>query len=274
MTDTTVSYYYDVSSSVRSRYEVKDKKIESTGTSDLGLVFHLAKDTAGGMSVRIVYDRLHVIMDNDGDHKDITAHKGDTLSDPVEHMLGNILGSALVVSLDKTGNIRQVSGTKELKSKIVGAMGGADPAVRTAVETQLDRLVGEAFVQSTLQQVFKLVPDSVHYVGDSWTYNQESDGIKLTIGTTYTLKDVDGQTANISGSSEIRDDDGAPVLFMGQSFPASFSGEQKSQFQVDLSSGLVTKGQAKMNLKGTIVVLGTAVPIQIESEKKVNGKRI
>lgn len=274
LADSAISYYYDVSSSVKSRSEIKDKKIESTGISNLGLIFHLAKDITGGMSVNITYDKLHVIMDNEGEHKDITAHKGDTVADPVERMLGNILGSELNVSLDKAGNIQKVSGSKELKGKILSAMSGADPAVRTAVETQLDRLAGEAFVKSTLQQIFKLVPDSVHYAGDTWTHNQETDGVKLSITTLYTLKDVDGKTADISGSSEIKDDDGTPVLFMGQSFPATFNGEQKSQFQVDLASGLVTKGQVKMDLRGTIVVLGTEVPIKIESEKKLDGRRI
>ncbi|MES1249736.1 MAG: DUF6263 family protein, partial [Chitinophaga rupis] len=145
LADSVISYYYDVTSSVKSRYEVKDKKVESAGTSDLGLLFHLRKDTAGGLLVSITYDKLHVIMDNDGDHKDYIASKVDTVTDPIERMLGNILGSTLSVNLDKTGNIRQVSGTKELKGKILGSMNGADPAVRSAVETQLDRLAGEAF---------------------------------------------------------------------------------------------------------------------------------
>lgn len=274
MADSVAQYYYAISSSVKSRYQVNDKKMESTGTSDLGLVFRMAKDSGDGIVVSITYDKLHVIMDNGSEHKDITARKGDSTADPVERMLGNILGSVLTLTLDKGGNIRKVSGTKELAQKILGAMGGADPAVRTTVEGQLGRLAGEAFVRSTLQQVFKLVPDSVQYVGDTWTHTQESDGLKLSIATTYTLKDVDGHVASIVGSSDIRDEGDEPVLFMDQSFPATISGEQESHFRVDLPSGLALEGQAKLSLKGTLQVLGKEVPIQIESQKKIEGKRM
>lgn len=272
--DSVTKYYYTVSSSVKSRFEVQDKKRESGGTSDLGLIFRLAKDTAGTVDVTITYDKLHVMTDNDGQHQDITARKGDTVTDPIGRMLGNILGSEINLILDSSGNIRQVRGTKELKQKILGAMNGADASVRTAVETQMDRLAGESFIRGTLQQLFKLVPDSVQYVGDSWTHSQESDGVKLTIATTYTLKDIDGHIANIVGNSEISDDQSAPILFMGQSFPAMFSGEQKSRFQVDLSTGLVTKGQANFSLKGTIEVFGREVPIRVESQRTLEGRRL
>jgi hypothetical protein len=224
--------------------------------------------------VTITYDKLHVTMDNDGEHQDITAGKGDTVSDPIGRMLGNILGSEINLHLDSSGIIRQVSGTKELKQKILGAMNGADAGVRTVVESQIGRLAGEAFIRSTLQQLFKLVPDSVQYVGDSWTHTQESDGVKMSVATTYTLKDVDGHMATIVGKSEISGDQSTPILFMDQSFPATFSGEQKSRFQVDLSTGLVTKGQATFDVKGNIEVFGREVPIHVESQKTLEGRRL
>jgi hypothetical protein len=272
--DTVTTYYYTVSSSVKSRYEVDDKKKESTGMSELGLVFRLAKDSTGAIAVRIIYDKLHVVMENDDEKQDITASKSDTVTDPIGRMFGNILGSEIHLILDTAGNIHQVNGTKELTQKILSAMNGADPAVRTAVETQLDRLAGEAFVRSTLQQMFKLVPDSIQYVGDSWIRTQESDGLKLTITTKYTFKDVKDHLASIVGHSDIKDEDGTPILFMGQSFPAALEGEQKSNFQVEMTSGLVLKGLADLSLKGTIQVMGKEVSIRIDSRKTIEGKKL
>jgi hypothetical protein len=274
MTDSLDQYYYDISSSVTSHFKVNDREVESAGTSDLGLIFRMANDSGGNIAVTITYDQLHVVMDNRREHQDLTARRGDSAADPMERMLGNILGSQLHITLDKKGNIRQISGTRELSQSILGKMNGVDPAVRAAVETQMGRLAGDAFVRGTLQQVFKLVPDSVQYAGDIWTQTQESDGLKLTMVTTYTLKEVNNQTASVVGSSEIKDDGDQPVLFMGQSFPATISGDQESRFRIDRQSGLVLEGQAKLSLKGTIEVLGKEVPVRIESQKKIAGRRM
>ena len=72
------------------------------------------------MVAHITHDRLHVVMDNWGEHTDVTTHQGDSSSDPVGRMLGNVLGSVLTVRLDNHGTIQRVDGDKELTARVCG----------------------------------------------------------------------------------------------------------------------------------------------------------
>lgn len=267
------NYYYTVRSESHSEYTVNDKKLELGSTTELGMRFDLAKDSGGGILVHITYDKLHIVMDNRGEHKDVTARQGDNSADPVERMLGNVLGSVLTVQLDKKGVVRQVSGDKEISANVFGALSGADPSVKLVVETQLGKLFGADFAKNTLQQIFKMVPDSITHVGDSWSMDHVPEGVKMQITHTYTLSAVDGSVASVDGSSKIESDGDNSITFMDQQLPATITGEEESHYKIDVHSGMLTQGHSELSMKGQLSVMGKNVPIVFHSEKSIEGKK-
>ena len=266
-------YYYNVRSESHSEYTVNDKKLESGSTTEMGMRLDLAKDSGDGMVAHITYDRLHVVMDNRGEHMDVTARQGDSSTDPVERMLGNVLGSVLTVHLDNHGTIRQISGDKELTAKVYGALGAAEPSVKLVVDNQMGKLFGPDFAKNTLQQIFKLVPDSITYAGDSWSVDQAQEGMKMQISHIYTLAGVDGGIASVDGRSKIESDEDNSVTFMGQQMPANLGGNGEDHFKIDVHSGMLLQGHSTLTLKGQLTVFGRDVPFDFHSEKSIEGKR-
>jgi hypothetical protein len=266
-------YYYTVRSESHSEYTVNDKKLVSGSTTEMGMHMTLAKDSGDGMLVHITYDKLHVIMDNRGEHMDVTARQGDSSADPVERMLGNVLGSVLTVQLDSLGTVRKISGDKDISAKIFGALGGADPTVKVVVENQLGKLFGPDFAKNTLQQIFKLVPDSITHVGDSWSMDQVPEGVKMHISHTYTLASVDGGIASVDGTSKIESNGDNSITFMDQQFPATITGKEESHYKVDVHSGILLQGHSVFSMKGQLSVMGKDVPIIFKSEKSIEGKK-
>ena len=271
--DSSTLYYYTVHSVSRSEYKVDEKKLESGSTMDLGMRFGMAKDSGDGMVALITYDKLHIQMDNQGEHTDVTARKGGSAANPVEGMLGRILGSVLTVKLDKRGILRQVYGGKEISDKILAALGGSDLAVKKLVEGQLDKLLGPEFAKNTLQQIFKLVPDSVVYPGDSWSITQHPEGMKMDFTQIFTLADVTDNMASVDGDASINSADDNHIVFMGQEFPAEIEGKEESHYKVALQTGMLMSGHSILSMKGKLEVMGKEVPIKIEAEKKVEGRR-
>lgn len=268
------AYYYTVRSETHAEYTVNDKKMESGSVTEMGMRLALAKDSGDGVLAHITYDRLHVVMDNRGEHMDVTARQGDSSTEPVERMLGNVLGSVLTVHLDSRGIVRRVDGDAEIKTKVYGALGGAEPSVKLVVDNQLGKLFGPEFAKNTLQQLFKLVPDSISYVGDSWNVDQMQEGMKMQLSHIYTFAGVDDGIASVEGRAKIESDEDNSVTFMDQQMPASLSGKGEDHYKVDMHSGMLLQGHSTLTLKGQLTVFGKDVPLEFHSEKSIEGKPV
>jgi hypothetical protein len=269
-------YYYDISGDMHSRSDVKDKKIESSSHSDLGLTYEALTDSAGYVRLKISYDKLHIKIKNGDLEKDVTANKdASTSADPIEGVLGNILGTNLFITLDPQGNIVKVDGGKELSARILGAIDAPGVDTKTIIRQQMEGLVGEKFVRSTLQEVFKLFPDTAIYIGDSWKHNVETpEDVKLALDRRLTLESIKGNNAHVDDHTEFVKQDDASISIMGENVPAEIKGEQKGFYDVDTTSGMVLKAQSDLSLQGTLHVLNVEVPVKISTSKKISGKKI
>ncbi|HEY4289737.1 MAG TPA: DUF6263 family protein [Puia sp.] len=265
-----------MSGDMQSRSDVKDKKIESASHSDLGLIYEVLSSNADSFRLRITYDRLHIRLKSGELEKDVTARKaGDAQGDPIEGLLGNILGSQLIVTLDSKGNVVRIEGGKELSDKIFGAIDAPGVDTRQIIRQQMEKLVGEKFVRNTLQEAFKLFPDTAIYVGDNWVRKgQESEDVKIASNQTYTFASIKGNVARVEEVSDFTKEDDGNISIMGHDVPTDIDGEQKGYYEMDMTSGMLMNGESDLSLKGTLHVLGMEVPVKIKTGKKISGKRI
>ena len=270
-------YYYIISGDMQSRSDVKDKKIESASHSDLGLIYEVLSDSADSIRLRITYDKLHIRLKSGELEKDVTARKGGAAQgDPIEGLLGNILGSQLTVTLDNKGNVIGVEGGKELSDKILGAIdapGSADN--KQIIRQQMEKLVGEKSVRNTLQEAFRLFPDTAIYVGDDWVRKgQQSEDVKIGSNQTYSFTSLKGNIARVDERSDLTKEDDGNISIMGHDVPTDIDGEQTGFYEMDVTSGMLMNGESDLSLKGTLHVLGMEVPVKIKTAKKISGKRI
>ena len=61
-------YYYTINNKTETRLEVNGKKIENSNTSQVGLLYEILSDTAGGFLLRITYDSFHIVTKSGEDN--------------------------------------------------------------------------------------------------------------------------------------------------------------------------------------------------------------
>lgn len=269
-------YYYNIAGDMESRSDVKEKKIESISHSDLGLVYQALEDSGGNIRLQITYDKLHIRIKTGELEKDITARKSSAAeADPIESLLGNILGSSLFVTLDAKGNVIKIEGGKELSDRIMSTIDAPGADTKKIIRQQMEALVGEKFVRNTLQDAFKLFPDTALYIGDSWDHKMSAnDNIKLGSNRTLSLTSIKGNIARVEEKSELSKQEDGTISIMGHDVPADIKGGEKGYYEVDTASGMLLKGESNLSLKGTLQVMNIEVPVKVHSGKKISGKKI
>jgi hypothetical protein len=80
--------------------------------------------------------------------------------------------------------------------------------------------------------------------------------------------------ARVDGKSTIKSDDGSSIFIMDQQFPAEINGSQEGHYEIDLGSGMLSKGHSSLEIKGSLQIMGKEVPIKVRAEKTITGREL
>ena len=269
-------FYFNIVSSLQSIAEVDDKKHESGRTVEICLIYEVLHETVDSIAIKVTYDKLHVMMKNDGIDKDIIAKPSGEEADPMDKFFGSLLGGSVIVYLDHKGDVLQVTGYDDISDKILASLNLKEGSVRNNIRQQMNKMVGGEFVRNTIQQSFKIFPDKAIAVDDNWTsQGSPSDELGVGMNTTFTLNSLKNNIARIGIKSVLNDKkDGDSINVLGYQALASLDGGQKGHFDVDTVTGMLMSGESTLSLEGKIQMMGREIPVKITSEKKMEGKKI
>ena len=134
--------------------------------------------------------------------------------------------------------------------------------------------IQESFVKNNLEQSLNIFPDSALYVGDSWRKKvTQSTELKLNLTTAYTLESVKDSTAEIKSASEINNLNTTADL-MGYSATVNFKGTEKGTIKIDLRTGLLLNQKSIINVKGTVELNATKVPVIIKMTREIVARKL
>jgi hypothetical protein len=267
-------YYYTIANESSVKLEVEDKKVEDITKANVGVMYAIKKDSAGNFLVTIQYDKMHVYIKSGEKESDMDAANAASSIDPVEKMLGIIKDATLIAKVNAVGEIKNISGYKELSANLLGSFPAADVNTRTLIQKRINDMIQQNIIKKNLDQVFKIFPDSAIHVGDRWkTYSKEKDQFTFNVVTFYTLKEINGGNATIVFESVITSDSSVNSI-MGYDATADLSGKQEGEFQVEIKSGLPIKSDMSGKVEGIIQMEGKDIPIEIESSIKMDGKKV
>ena len=265
------SYYYTINSTSETNLKVEGKAVENSNSSLAGLLFEVIKDTANGSLLQVTYDSLHTIIKNGDMKKEMDAPNAAYSLDPTERMLGRLKGSRLTVFIDNKGSIVFVNGYTELTNRLLASveMSSTD---KQKMEQQVESLLGEGFLTNNLSQTFGLFPDSAVYVGDSWTKTSKQTGdLKLDLNTQYTLTSVEDSVAAISSKAIIH---GNAMNIMGYEVRVNVTGKDEGHYNVDMHNGMLIAATSATKIKGTVVMMGREVPVEIKAKKEIKVEKL
>jgi hypothetical protein len=270
----TSQYYYTITNKTQTDIEANGKIIHSTNTTTTGLLYTLVKDKSDTIQLTITYKSLQAYSNKDGVEKNMDAANAANSINPVEKLLGSLIGASVYVRLSPKGKVLAITGNEALKNKLLQSLNMTDTYMQAAVQQQLSQILGENFVTANLEQTINVLPDSALYVGDSWQTNSKQQGqMALALTNTYTLDAVENGRAKLSLVSTVNSDSSTNKI-MGYDVASTLKGKQKGHFEIDQATGLVMNSTNTSTIDGSIQLMGKDIPITITTNKTLVGKKL
>jgi hypothetical protein len=266
------SYYYDITNESEMEVEIDDKKTGNETKTTTGLSFKIDKDSTGGFSFTMQYDKLKYYSKTGDREVNVDAANATGSFDPIEKTLGAVKNTSMVAMISPSGEVKSINGYKELGDKIIAGFAPGDETGKATARLQWEKQVGSGMIKNNMRQLFKIFPDSMVHLRDTWRLTSEQEGeVSLMVKSTFTLKAINNDIAIISVTGNITSDaEGSENVQM----TTALKGEQEGEFQMETKTGMLISCNMKATMNGTINVMGREVPVMIKTRLKMNGRRL
>jgi hypothetical protein len=214
------------------------------------------------------YEKFHIYSKNEDVVSDLDAANAANSADPVEKLLGSLKEANIVAVLSSAGEVRSVSGFKEMHDKFMGEFPAANGIQSDAIKDKWDNSIGDGMVKNNMDQLFRIFPDSAVHIGEKWQLNSKQKGeLPLNLTNSFALTDIHDQIAFLESDGEMTSD--SVTQFMGYNVTTDLKGRQKGEYQLDVKTGMVLKANVSASVEGTLQLMGRDIPVTIESQIKM-----
>lgn len=268
------TYSYTISSESEITLEVNGKSISNKNKADIGLTYHIQKDSAGNFLLHMRYDKIHIYTKAGDKETDADADHAVATLDPVEKMLGLLKTANITGVINPAGKVIRIDGYTALAQKIMAGLNTTDEQSKSMAQVQLDKVIGDGLVRKSIDQVVNILPDSAIHIGDTWSGKTVQKGeLTFNVKSNFKLKDVDDGIATIESKGEVASDK-VDASMMGQSVTASLNGDQQGKYEIEAQTGMLLKNKTNAKMEGTIQMMGRDIPVTIETTLKMDGGKV
>jgi hypothetical protein len=205
--------------------------------------------------------------------------KSKEMTDVISCILNRLSKNALYAKIDYTGRVAEIVNAKMLSDVILRDTSSITITgpTRSAVKKQIESLISDKTLVTTIEMFTYHLPGKQVYVGDIWNINvnTNSGGMSLDINTKYHLDAITGKNANITIEADIKPAANAAPLISGTAKVTydDLKGLSKSTMVTDISTGLVVEEKAKTQITGNLSItapgMSMTIPMDISGESKV-----
>lgn len=267
-------FSYSVHNDTRTKMEVSGKTIENVNKSDAVVLFSIDKDSSGNTLVGLKYQKLHIYLKKNDEETEIDGDNAETSFDPTDKFLAALKKANIVATVSPAGQIKSVSGYREVVNEMLPELNIQDPAMRTTIQKQWQQMVEENMIRKNINQLFKIFPDSAVHIGDHWKIvSREQGGINFMIKHAFILKSISDGVAYVESRGEIASDSASTEL-MGYSVSTDLKGDQNGEYEIDIKSGMMLDGDINTDIEGTVQSMGQNIPLKIKVAIKIEGKKL
>ena len=267
-------YFYDISNQSEIKLEVNSTKIDNINKTTVGVSYAVSKDSLGNFLINMQYDKIKIYSKTADTETEMDADNAALTSNPVEKMLGILKTASITATVSPAGEVKSVTGYKELTAKVLEKLAATDTYARTTAQTQWEQFVEKGFVKTNLDQLFKIFPDSAVHIGDKWKLNiEQSAELGLMAKSSFLLKEINNDVAVIISTGEIKSDS-TPANLMGQVVTANLKGRQEGEYEMNIRTGMLIKSNITATVEGTIQMMGREIPVKVKSAINMNGKKL
>jgi len=267
-------YTYEMINESETEMEVEGEEILNTNKSEVSLNYAVATDSSDNYVFTTTYEKIRLNTESGDTKTEADADNAMVSIDPVERMLDILKSTVIVATVTPNGEMKNVTGYKELEDKLMAGLEATDNHSRNMAKSQWEKIVEEGVVKNTMDQFFKIFPDSAIHIGDTWKLNSTHGGeLPMLVKSNYTLKAINNEIAIIS-SEGIMTSNRASNSIMGYAgVTANLKGEQKGEFEIETKTGMLINSSITASIEGNLQVMGKEIPITIKTSVKMKGRK-
>ena len=271
--DKGAAYAYTVTNETSMSFEVEDKKVENQNKTNVEMELHVDKDSVGNSLFNMKYHKIKLYLKNGDNESDLDADNAANSFNATEKMLGILKSARIISNVRPNGEIKSITGYKELGVKLLEEININDIQARKIALEQWDKIAGESVIKQNLDQLFMIFPDSAIHVGDSWKItNRQSSGIPVQLKSTCTLKAINKSIAIVESEGKLSNDK-ANINVMGSNLNTNLEGTQESQFEVETTTGMLLSGRVRTKMEGKIQIMGREIPVIIKNSVVIKSQK-
>jgi len=201
-----------------------------------------------------------------------SSETGDIMS----CIMNRLSKNALYVKMDFTGKPVEVVNAKLLSDIILkdtASITLTEPTA-SAMKKQIAGTISDNTLKTMIGGFTWHLPGKQVSVGDEWKISDQinSGGMLLAITTTHHLDGISGNNANITVESSIKAAENAVPIQSGGATVTydNLAGMSKSNLVIDIRTGLVVLGKAKIRISGNLSISAPGFSMQMPMD--INGE--
>lgn len=197
--------------------------------------------------------------------------------DPMSRLFTAMTGQDFDATINRKGEVTDVSGLEELITKATAGMG----AKGEALAPQISASFGEEGLIKTVEILTAIMPSEPVRIGDSWTKEQTTgSSLPIILNNTFTLTGIDNGTATIDVKGSVTvDPESATTTIQGMEATFFMDGEHTGSIQMDVKTGWVKSATFEDNIAGSITLSpnpqmpkGMTIPIEMKNTTTVSSE--
>lgn len=264
------SYRYTINNDSEITMEVNGAETSSSNNAEAATNFTVNKDSAGNFVFNIRYEKIKIHTKKDDVETDADADKAPLSSNPVDKMLGILKQSTIIATVDANGEVKNITGYKELGDQLTSGFAPGDVYSKNAARNQWERLISSNIFMGGVDKLFAILPDSTISPGESWSSSSTEGGeIPVNVKSTFTLKKIENDIAEIQSVGDIVSIATDPGTFESGKISGTIRGTQRGMIELDVKTGMIIRNDISTKIEGTIQSMGVDVPVSIQSVVKV-----
>lgn len=264
------SYLVSKTSSFKLLVESKEQVYENS--TSFAVVHTFTNDTSGNLQLATSYQKIQIESNQDGEKESVSVSKGVKAEDTESAVWSLFLETKPYVIWNAKGEVIKSGGLDILADSIFANM-NVDPTTKLALRKKWEAAIRD-MQQSLSQNLFPgFVQDSLLAKGSSWTVklNDKALEIPVALETVFTLDSWDAQYANLSSAAQFNINNAVSNQVPGSK--VQLQGEQKGEYKIDLSTGLVASSTIKTQAKGSFQMMGKEFPVTVVNQVSVVEQR-
>lgn len=268
------NYHYEIENQTKTVVTVNDEDRKTESLTRVEFDYHVSRDSSGNLLLAFDYQNIALDTKTKDSHTVAEASPNILPLTPVEKMLDLMRKAKIVVVVRPTGEIAETRGYDELGRKIIALFDANDNRGREFAAQQWEGGAGGGMLRSNFSQLFEIFPDSTIKLGDTWRMKSMEKGeIPFQVKGTFTLKDVNDDFAVIDGNGTLESD--TLVSILGQNdVQTKLEGKQDARLELESKTGVLLNSKINIDLKGTLILMGEEVPVEITTKISIKGKRL